>query len=59
MQRSNLKKVFVLIDCKVGIKNIDIDFLDIINESNKDFSIILTKIDKCPKSFIENQLLWR
>ncbi len=55
MQRSNLKKVFVLIDCKVGIKNIDIDFLDIINESNRDFSIILTKIDKCPKNFALKQ----
>ena len=40
INRENLKLVFVLIDCKVGIKDSDIDILDIINESNKDFSII-------------------
>ena len=45
----------MLIDCKVGIKGSDIDILDIINESNKQFSIILTKIDKCTANFINKQ----
>ena len=53
--RKNLDEVFVLIDCKVGIKDTDIDTLDLINESNRSFSIILTKIDKCPTNFIEKQ----
>ena len=53
--RTNLKEVFVLIDCKVGIKNSDIDMIDTIVESKKKFSIILTKIDKCSINFIENQ----
>ena len=43
INRENLKQVFVLIDCKVGIKDSDIDILDIISENNKQFSIILTK----------------
>jgi len=53
--RVNLKHVFVLIDTKVGIKNSDIDMFDLLSISKKKFNIILTKIDKCPKTFIENQ----
>ena len=55
INRKNLKQIFVLIDCRVGIKDTDIDILDIISENNKQFSIILTKIDKCPQSFVEKQ----
>ena len=53
--RKNLQQVFVLIDCKVGIKDIDIDILDMICGSNKQFSIILTKIDKCAINFVKSQ----
>ena len=45
----------LLIDCKVGIKDSDIDILDMISESNKKFSIILTKVDKCAINFINEQ----
>jgi len=55
LKRSNLKIIFVLIDCKVGIKDSDIDFFDIISQSNNEFSIILTKIDKCAINFIKSQ----
>ena len=55
INRENLKQVFVLIDCKIGIKDTDIDILDIISENNKPFSIILTKIDKCAASFVDKQ----
>ena len=55
LKRNNLIHVFVLIDCKVGIKDKDIDIFDIISESNKKFSIILTKIDKCAINFIKSQ----
>ena len=44
---------YVLIDAKVGIKNSDIDMLDLLSESNRKFSIIFTKIDKCSKSYLE------
>ena len=55
INRENLKEIFILIDCKVGIKDTDIDILDIINESNKHFSIILTKVDKCAINFVKKQ----
>ncbi len=54
--RENLAKVFVLIDCKVGIKSSDIDIFDLITSSNKNFSIVLTKIDKCSTDFIKKQM---
>ena len=55
INRNNLIKIFVLIDCKIGIKNTDIDMFDKIGETNKKFSIILTKIDKCSINFVKNQ----
>ena len=54
--RDNLVKIFILIDCKVGIKNSDIDFFDLVASSNKNFSIVLTKIDKCSPDFIQKQM---
>ena len=54
--RDNLIKIFVLIDCKVGIKNSDIDIFDLITSSNKNFSIVLTKTDKCSIKFIQSQI---
>ena len=53
--RINLNHVFLLIDINVGIKNSDIDMFDLLCNFQKKFSIIFTKIDKCPKTFIENQ----
>ena len=55
IKRQNLIKIYVLVDCWVGIKDIDIDIFDIIVNSNKLFSIILTKVDKCSKNFINEQ----
>ena len=44
-----------MVDGKIGIKNSDIDMFDLLNSCEKKFSIILTKIDKCPKLHIINQ----
>ena len=55
INRENLRRVFVLIDCKIGIKDSDIDILDIISENNKQFCVILTKVDKCAITFIDKQ----
>ena len=44
--RKSLDHVFLLIDAKVGIKNSDIDMMDFINNCSKNFSLVLTKIDK-------------
>ena len=54
-KRNNLKKTYILIDCKVGVKNIDIDTFDMMLENNIPFTVILTKIDKCSKNFINKQ----
>ena len=53
--RENLSHIFVLVDAKVGVKNSDIDMLDLINFYQKKISIVFTKIDKCSKSHIDNQ----
>ncbi len=53
--RENLDHVFLLIDSKVGIKNLDIDMLDFLNDCSKRFSIVLTKIDKISINQIEFQ----
>ena len=55
INRNNLIEIFVLIDCKIGIKDSDIDILDTISEANKKFSIILTKTDKCSIKFVSEQ----
>ena len=54
-KRENLSIIFVLIDCKVGIKDSDIDIFDTIVSANKYFSIVLTKTDKCSINFVEYQ----
>jgi len=54
-KRNNLKKIYILIDCKVGIKEIDINALDIIASLNTFFGIILTKIDKCSHAIMKKQ----
>ena len=48
----NLIRTYVLIDAKVGIKNSDIDMLDLLSNSDRMFSIIFTKVDKCSKSYL-------
>ena len=48
-----LIKAYVLIDAKVGVKNSDIDMFDLLSESDRKFSIIFTKIDKCSNSYLD------
>ena len=47
-----LMHAYILIDAKVGVKNSDIDMFDLLSESNRKFSIIFTKIDKCSKLYL-------
>ena len=54
-KRRNLRKIYLLVDCKVGIKKLDIDTIDFILKINKSVDIILTKIDKCSNSFVFTQ----
>ncbi len=53
--RDTLNHVFLLIDSKVGIKNSDIDMLDLLSNCSRKFSIILTKIDKISNNYLEYQ----
>ncbi|PPR47662.1 MAG: putative GTP-binding protein EngB [Alphaproteobacteria bacterium MarineAlpha5_Bin9] len=54
--RVNIKKIYLLLDCRIGLKELDINLLDMINEINKNFSLILTKTDKCSKKLINQQI---
>tara|TARA_B100002052_G_C15817349_1_gene568870 strand:- start:188 stop:811 length:624 start_codon:yes stop_codon:yes gene_type:complete len=53
--REGLNYIFLLIDAKVGIKNSDIDMLDLINNCSRKFSIVFTKIDKISKNQVDFQ----
>ena len=53
--RDKLDHVFLLIDSKVGVKNSDIDMFDLLVNCSRKFSIILTKIDKVSKSYLDYQ----
>ncbi len=53
--RRTLNKVYLLIDTKIGIKNKDIDFIELLIEHDRNFSIVLTKADKQSTQFTNNQ----
>ena len=53
--RDKLDHVFLLIDSKVGVKNSDIDMFDLLGSCSRKFSIVLTKIDKVSKSYLDYQ----
>ncbi|MGL9757625.1 MAG: ribosome biogenesis GTP-binding protein YihA/YsxC [Wolbachia sp.] len=62
IHRRNLKRVFVLIDSKVGLKEIDKDFVYWLICNNINFNIVLTKIDKVSQesldAILENTQKW-
>jgi GTP-binding protein len=51
--RPTLKRVFLLIDSRHGIKGVDREIMDLLNTSAVSFEIVLTKIDKLNKFQIE------
>ncbi|WP_341808878.1 ribosome biogenesis GTP-binding protein YihA/YsxC [Wolbachia endosymbiont (group E) of Neria commutata] len=53
IQRRNLRRVFVLIDSKVGLKEIDKDFIYWLTYNNINFNIVLTKIDKVSQKSLD------
>ncbi|MGL9725981.1 MAG: ribosome biogenesis GTP-binding protein YihA/YsxC [Wolbachia sp.] len=53
IHRRNLKRVFVLIDSKVGLKEIDKDFVYWLICNNINFNIVLTKIDKVTQESLD------
>ncbi|MDE5062376.1 ribosome biogenesis GTP-binding protein YihA/YsxC [Wolbachia endosymbiont of Drosophila tsacasi] len=53
IQRKNLRRVFVLIDSKVGLKEIDKDFIYWLTYNNINFNVVLTKIDKVSQKSLD------
>lgn len=50
----NLKRLFLLIDTRRGIKANDFKFMQILDELQINYQIILTKVDTCKQADIEN-----
>ena len=52
--RSTLRRVFVLIDARHGIKKNDMEVLDLLDTAAVSYQIVLTKIDKIKASAVES-----
>ncbi|AHA27493.1 ribosome biogenesis GTP-binding protein YihA/YsxC [Candidatus Liberibacter americanus] len=53
-ERSTLKRLYLLIDCRHGIKKTDADVFSILNKDAISYQIILTKIDKIKKQMLQD-----
>jgi GTP-binding protein len=51
--RSNLSRVFILIDSRRGLKNSDHELMDLLNVVAVNFQLIFTKIDKISKNALK------
>lgn len=47
--RATLRRVFVLIDSRHGIKPVDIDLMELLDETAVTYQVVLTKMDKLKK----------
>jgi GTP-binding protein len=54
--RPNLKRVFVLIDSRHGVKPVDEEMLDMLDEVAVNYQLVLTKLDKLKKGEAEKVL---
>ncbi len=52
--RRSLFSIFLLIDSRHGLKKIDISAIELLEKLNKNFFVVLTKIDKVSKDDLEN-----
>lgn len=48
--RSQLRRVFLLIDSRQGIKQIDLDMMNMLDSSAVNYQIVITKLDKISSS---------
>ena len=55
--RPNLRRAFVLIDSRHGIKPVDEEIMQLMNQSALAFQVVLTKIDKIKEHELEKTLL--
>jgi GTP-binding protein len=54
IKRRQLKKVYLLIDSRVGIQPSDAEFINFFHQNNLEYQIVLTKIDKTKKTDLDN-----
>lgn len=54
--RVNLRRAFVLIDMRHGVKDVDEEILTLLDRSAVPFQTVLTKADKCSRAEIEATL---
>ena len=54
--RVNLKRVFVLIDSRHGIKKVDLEIMDMLDKAAITYQIVLTKTDKISNKALEKVL---
>ena len=51
--RANLRRVFLLIDSRIGLKQVDEEIFTTLDEAAVSYQIVLTKIDKISKAELE------
>ena len=54
--RANLRRVYVLIDSRHGLKKNDLEVMDMLNKTAVSYQIVLTKIDKIKPPAVERLL---
>lgn len=54
--RASLRRVFVLIDSRHGLKESDIEIMEMLDEAAVTYQVILTKVDKLKKGELEKVL---
>ena len=54
--RQTLKRVCLLIDSRHGLKNIDLETMEMLDQANVPYLVVLTKADKPKKTELENVL---
>jgi selenocysteine-specific translation elongation factor len=54
--RSNLARVYVLIDGRHGVKDVDRDVLNLLDSAAVSYAIVMTKLDEVKKADVQNML---
>jgi GTP-binding protein len=54
--RSNLARVYVLIDARHGLKEVDLDVLKTLDKSAVSYQVVLTKIDQVKSAELEQRV---
>ncbi len=51
--RAQLRRVFLLVDCRQGVKQVDLDMMKMLDASAVNYQVVLTKLDKVSVSEAE------